>query len=279
MELSQKVRELLDSKKLTIYDVHASLKIPKKFLQALIDGDYTSFPPKVYALGYLKEIAGFLNVDESEIVALYQHENIQETNNIKYEPILEIDKKPSNLGTFLILVVFAALVIGVLYLFVKEKPVKNTLKNNNKVNETILQNKEDSKIKKSSNVTRDNSSDFKATEIDNETSHKDNKTAEDIIKNVRKQLDNFTIVKEQPIRLLATEKVWVRVTTDNKTKRTFILSKGDNRTVSAKKFFKLDIGNAGGLKLFVKGKEYYPLGEKGEVKHITIYLDNISLNR
>uniref|UniRef100_A0A7C4AJQ4 Helix-turn-helix domain-containing protein n=1 Tax=Thermodesulfovibrio aggregans TaxID=86166 RepID=A0A7C4AJQ4_9BACT len=76
-------------------------------------------------------------------------------------------------------------------------------------------------------------------------------------------------LQEQKLQIEATDKVWMRVTIDDKEKREFLLDPGQKIELRANKSFKLHIGNAGGVKISFNGEELGKLGETGQV----VYLD------
>jgi cytoskeletal protein RodZ len=127
MELSKRINELLNEKNITFKEINEKLKIPKKFLNALEHGEISDFPPRVYVIGYLKEIANFLETDEKELIKLYSvNAEEGEEPRIKYEPVLEIDKKRGIFSIFITLIIFVLIIVAVLYLFIKEKPANKT---------------------------------------------------------------------------------------------------------------------------------------------------------
>jgi cytoskeletal protein RodZ len=280
MELSKKINELLNEKNITFKEINEKLKIPKKFLNALEHGEISDFPPRVYVIGYLKEIANFIGTDEDEIIKLYSsNANEGEEPSIKYEPVLEIDKK-HNLGIFITLFLFILIIVAVLYLFIKEKPA-------NKTEAPVIQQKKSVKNLKDNlkNKTHTLASRKGYMPNDNNTGKRSvKKGKENIFEELKNKIDKETIFpkenaktfKEKDIVLFALDKVWVRVTLDNKTVKTFIIKKGDTRKVNVKHTIKLDIGNAGNLKMFVNGYEYPRFGKNGEVVHKLVVLDNSS---
>jgi len=78
-----------------------------------------------------------------------------------------------------------------------------------------------------------------------------------------------TVSQQQLLKIEATDKVWMRITIDDKEKKEFLLNPGQTVELQANKSFKLHIGNAGGVKVLFNNKELDRLGETGQV----VYLD------
>lgn len=82
-------------------------------------------------------------------------------------------------------------------------------------------------------------------------------------------------VREQtlePKQLLITchERTWISVIIDGREKKEFMLKPGELIVLSAAQRFDLLIGNAGGIKIFLNGKDLHFSGESGEVKRLSL---------
>jgi len=66
------------------------------------------------------------------------------------------------------------------------------------------------------------------------------------------------------------ERTWVSVVIDGTEKKEFMLNPEDIIVLNAKDNFDLLIGNAGGVKLNLNGKEIELTGQSGEVKRIKV---------
>lgn len=76
----------------------------------------------------------------------------------------------------------------------------------------------------------------------------------------------------EPKRLMITchERTWVSVVIDDSEKKEFILSPNEIIVINAKDRFDLLVGNAGGIKMLLNGKETEFTGKSGEVKRIRL---------
>ena len=72
--LGQILKTQRENKRLTIDDVHKFIKIHPKYLEALESDTYAVFEGKVHAKGFLKMYADFLELNTSEVLALWRRE-------------------------------------------------------------------------------------------------------------------------------------------------------------------------------------------------------------
>ena len=80
---SQRVGEILkqarEEKNISLEEISRATKIRKRYLSEIEKGEYETLPPDVYARGFVKRCAGFLDLDVERISFLYKRErNIQE---------------------------------------------------------------------------------------------------------------------------------------------------------------------------------------------------------
>ena len=62
------------AKELTIADIQKAIKIKKEFLIAIESGEFNILPSESYALGFVKNYAQFLGIDEIKAAALFRRE-------------------------------------------------------------------------------------------------------------------------------------------------------------------------------------------------------------
>lgn len=88
-----------------------------------------------------------------------------------------------------------------------------------------------------------------------------------------KQLNNEEYHKSNSLKIEAIDKVWMRITIDEKEKKEYLLDKGQNINLEAFKSFKVHIGNAGGVKVFFNNEDLGKLGETGQVVYLKLPKD------
>lgn len=72
--LGEKIRDAREAKELSIQDAALATKIKADYLRSLEEEDYTNLPPRAYVKGFLKIYAGYLDIDYSLLLQLYDEE-------------------------------------------------------------------------------------------------------------------------------------------------------------------------------------------------------------
>lgn len=117
-QLGARFREAREARGLTLAEAAANTRILARYLQALEEGDYEQLPGDVYARGFIRNYAQFLEIPADELIQLYRRERGAPTDKIKVVPAAVPPRTrscllPSAFGTFFVMLVL----IGVLYLF------------------------------------------------------------------------------------------------------------------------------------------------------------------
>lgn len=71
-EIGQVLSETRERRGLTLSEVQTQTHIRRRYLEAMEAGDFHVIPGEVYARGFLRTYARFLELDEAEIMRLYQ---------------------------------------------------------------------------------------------------------------------------------------------------------------------------------------------------------------
>lgn len=86
--VGQILKEAREERKLTIKDVSKDTNIALKYIIALETEDYSQFPAETFALGFLKNYAAYLKLDNAMLMNLYRGEQIEESQ----APLEELTK-------------------------------------------------------------------------------------------------------------------------------------------------------------------------------------------
>jgi cytoskeleton protein RodZ len=73
----------------------------------------------------------------------------------------------------------------------------------------------------------------------------------------------------QKLAIKARETTWVAIRIDQQERRQVLLQPGETVTYTGN-LFQIDVGNAGGIDVSLQGKPLPPLGESGQVVHLTL---------
>jgi len=86
------LRESREAKGISLIEVEKDLKIRKKYLQALEEGNVDVIPGKTYIVGYLRNYSKYLDIDEENI-----NQIIQTFNNLEKQKSVIIETKKENI--------------------------------------------------------------------------------------------------------------------------------------------------------------------------------------
>ena len=76
--IGEKLRLARERNNLTIDQIARETHVAKRFLKALEDEDFATFPGETYALGFLRNYAEYLGLSPDELVGIYRNIKIQE---------------------------------------------------------------------------------------------------------------------------------------------------------------------------------------------------------
>jgi cytoskeletal protein RodZ len=229
-KIGQFLKEKRKEKGLTIVEISNVLYLRKSLIEAIESGNWDVLPHPVYVKGYIKEYASLLKVYD-EIV----HYLVEENNAVVIDVPVQQKSEPKRKKlskTILLYPVTIALIITVFFIFNK------------------TQNNQTPTIKLGNATEHVSASSYNNNGVD------------------KKNIPNISDVK----RLMITchERTWISVVIDETEKKEFMLNPQEIIMLNAKEKFDLLIGNAGGVKLFLNGKDTELTGKNGEVKRIKL---------
>ncbi len=231
--LGELLRETRLKKGLDLRDVSEKLKISYRYLKYLEDDLYDKVSlSEFYKKGILKKYANFLGVDEKEVLKLYYSQYKVE------EKVKPPEKKESSksLWRYGVYVIVALIVFVTLYFTIKSTYTPS-------IPQPFID-----------TYTYDFPS---STYTEPYLEKKQELTSDD--------LNSYT----SSIKVVAHDKVWIRVAYEDKVIYEGILKNGDVLTWTYTSLY-FHIGNAGGLEIFYNDKSLGNLGKRGEVIKIKV---------
>jgi cytoskeletal protein RodZ len=119
--LGETLRAQREKKGITLDQAAADTRIREKFLKALEDADYQSLPGAVYTKGFLRNYAGYLDLDQDDMVVMFH----QERGTVAADPARTFEPMRPIMGRSLIftpavlvpVVLLAGIVLFVGYLY------------------------------------------------------------------------------------------------------------------------------------------------------------------
>lgn len=242
------LRQKREDKGLSVADVSETLCYRKSIIKAIESGDWNSLPHIVYVKGYVRKYSSLLGV--SDEIDSYLTEKLEDvpTEQAKDEPAQLYEQKklyeihmprkmalkfPSIFHIPKIpkaILFYFSIMLLVIGFFVFDYLHKDR--------------KISSKLEN-------------AVQVANSVS-----TVED-----NKVIPQIADVKK--LMITCHERTWVSIIIDGAEKKELMLKPEEVVILNAKERFDLLVGNAGGIKIFLNGKETGFTGEKGQVKKIT----------
>lgn len=228
----------------TIKEIAEKTKIKKQYLELIEEGKFDELPIEVYTKAYIKTYAEFLGIDPSPIIKDYEEylkNKKQSIQLIELKAKLEHEKDFSKkyirkkLPSWSITAIIILCVILLVVFLIQSERKKY------EIPKTVTQ-----KVLENTNIQE---------------------------KIEQKEPPKETLTHQQNLKIEAVDKVWMRIIIDDKEKKEFLLNPGQKIEFQADKFFRVHIGNAGGVKIIFNGKDLGKLGETGQVVYLKLPQD------
>jgi len=228
---------------LDLKQIAASLRIRYDYLQALEEDSFEKLPAEVYIKGYVREYALLLGIDPEPLIASYANYAKQqrvEPGEIQSEPS---PPRKSRLSPLILFLGVGALILCAIYagFFMKKAtPVR------------------EHEIVQFPPLVPPQPTPEPAEVSGQPPGQKEASIAPDVNP------------KQYVLRVVATDVTWMRVELGGGKTEEVLLQPGDSREWTSPDGFGLKIGNAGGVRLTVNGKNMGIPGKKGEVLRLHI---------
>jgi len=278
-KFGEELKELREKKAISLSEIHDKTRIDAKYLSEIENGNFNVLP-EVYIRAFLRKYANMIEVDEEDIISKYEiakGESIEEVGKKKQKKI-ELDKVVEEkstgtyddladevpekredtdegnkknivlLGTFILV---SIIVVALYFLFFSDNS-----------EEIIIEKPIDEIVSGKTEVKTESKIDV--VEKKSEVKAKPSKNKPSNVTLVTTSQDSLNL------RINAIDTAWMRITIDNKFGDEFTLNPNLSKTLKAKTNFKLLIGNAGGVELYLNGKKLPSFGKKGEIKNISV---------
>lgn len=244
-----------EARNCSLEEISAVTKIRKGILSAIENDDYSLLTSAIFVKGFIKAYALYLGLDWNEILKRYQEEiEIKfkgEEEEIKKEEKEFIYKK----STFLFIAATLILLIAVFLIILKPSPiVQNSVR---RFSRNIVTSREIQKVKPDNKLN---------WQVPMETSHEKKVLA----------LEEGSEVKRLNLALKAKEETWIGYKVDNERSSQLLLKAGESFLLRADRIIRLKIGNAGGVDLFLNGRNIPEQGKSGEVVRLILTEEGLS---
>jgi cytoskeleton protein RodZ len=289
----ENLRREREMRGISLEEISAATKISIRFLQALENDDFASVPGGIFIRGFIRAYAGYLGLDQEQVMAEYQ--SVAQSENFELSRLSSANRparKPGRRIAVLPLVVAVALLISGYALFryshrvalaptpapspappaaaapahdQSGAPTPSTAPPNAAAPGTSSANpREGAASPEPQTATPPSSTGLNPAAVSLE-----DRTKPAAPLATTGAAENAPVPQEGLVlQLAATEPVWVSVEADGKTILQRVVRPNDVTSLRAKEYFDVTAGNAQGLILTLNGETLKPLGREGEVKKI-----------
>jgi cytoskeletal protein RodZ len=280
-------KQVRDTKGLTLDDVALKTRIHPDFLIALEEGNFTKLPDQVFAKGFVRSYARSLGLDEEDAMrrfegsagAFYEKQAEREVLRLKQAE----DDRRKKTNRKVVLAAIAVALLGLVLLMSREHtsvvpprpasdveppPIKSPVEKSSSSSldkiDSVVQNLEK---ERPAGVTTAAAVTLPPPAISTVTA----------IPTVREEVVSTTSVRTDPLlggpsgdgllalAIEALELTWVVVQVDNGSPEEALMRPGERVQWKASDRFTLTLGNAGGVRVELNGKEQGPFGNSGKV--------------
>jgi cytoskeleton protein RodZ len=269
------LKGIREVKGLSLREISRQTRIRVSFLEAIEKGEFKRLPEPIYAKPFISIYSRILGVDDKPILARYD-ECVAIPAAQKPEKHVRKEQWAqsfacSETGDWLkrhsmtiawSLMAMAVVIIGIL--LSSDRPEIRSPAN------PILQNKEKMPETAPSPLTAATETGIKTEEIAAPAAGQEAPSTVSQTGQAPEAAKENTEGLPYGITIEAMEASWVRLTEDSNKSRQTLLNPGEKMTGRAREKFKIDIGNAGGVKIDFQGKTLESIGKRGEVIHLTL---------
>lgn len=294
-EILKKTRE---AKGITLEEISEATKIRCKYLEAIEQEEFQVLPGEIYAKGFVTTYLKYLGIkDKPEVVAIMQAkpkepeapahvEDEQEkekksqasrrtaqqkhySNSRKKMPLASFEEKPlSKKGSLIIIlsVLAVVLLLGLQWVYThnaEEQPQNNVQQQEDMQKEDQQQNNN----QLPGDGTTSNTEDGNA--IDQQEPVTPPEPAAPVYNGLEMKLEILNADAN------AVDQCWMQVTVDGKKTET-TMSEGQTQEFQANESIKLNLGNAGVVKVTINGEDLGTLGNRGQVVKKTFRVEDFA---
>jgi len=278
ISLGSLLRRSREERHIDLDEVVRVTRIRRHTLEALENEEWSKLPSQVFVKGFLKSYAEFLGLDKEMVLNYYQKASPFQ----KYKPqvLKEIRPKSDRWNLIIIISVLAlALIAAIIYLkrsniSIVEKVFQYLDTQNHVEKKGYPVGREDNKGRDDKRGKGVFLKDEKMVEEEKETVSKSKSIQDNII------LEEPIIPKktrdEKPLspRYILTANVnsgtWIAIYIDDKPVKEYLFRPGRTPRWMADEGFDILVGNAGGIKFLLNGKEVGYLGPEGKVVRVKL---------
>ena len=269
----EQLRERREALQLNLEEISAVLRINLEYLRAIEQNDTDKLPVAVYAIGYIRTYADYLDIDPEPIIA-YFSDHLSQPKAPSIVPFALIEKKRTGRTVGILFVLATMLVLIIFFSSGRELPflTKPLLHEENERKESADQDMRPA-VEITNDAERSREHNERGTmeeipitddpDILRQTMSSDQETVSDQQASLKEPSDHV-------LEIQAMDVTWILMHADSRNAREILFQPGQSKRVAFSGKTMLKIGNAGGIRLLLDGKDLGTLGQKGEVIRLSI---------
>ena len=266
LTVGQYLRQEREKKNISLDSIAQSTRISLKNLEALEKDEFHTFPASVFIRGFLRTYANQIGIDPNEIIAIYeaQTDSLSASKKTKVPP-----PSPNNRPRFKYIITLSIVVLVAVLafsFFFSKSPAPPPPPSPSPANSSP------SKPETKAPVPEPLPPQEKEVQKIPEPGMADKPP--DKITSTQTAIAPAGVEKEEKkerrhvLRIMASEKTWLRIRADDQPEFEVLLQPKEKGTWTARRQFKITVGNAGGVELSFNGIPHGRLGETGQVVHL-----------
>ena len=295
--LGEFLRAERQAREITLEQISADTRISMDMLRAIEQGNVEQLPAPVLIKGFLKAYAEKIGLDPEKVIVEYQN-LIEETGDHqeKIEKFHQRLQPQSSNKKLLVLVIALTLLTGLIFFWYRPSSVRQQSTSSSRgesvspttVDQRAIKSDPDSKInqaKPAQSSRRTPGEVMTGPEPDSAqlgvqaapaapTGAEASKIGEssDYLSGESPQAGRKSSLAQSPylLRAEAVDTTWIRISTDDTGEHEYLLQPGEQLTWRASSSYRLLIGNAGGIQLYLNDKPLKRLGESGQVVYLKL---------
>ena len=292
--LGDYLKDKREAQNITLEEVAQATRIRKTILEAVENNQFDRIPAQVFAQGFIKSYAAYLELDESEAIKRYTAAmDALEAEKGPEEEVAPIHPQRNLPIRKIVLVAIVLIVVFNIWLLMRAPETQNETPLNNTPEtqstppaQSSPVTQQDVLLEKDAGpsapeeeiiaIVTDEKLPVGKEEIAVSEDEKPAAAEEEItipIEEIRDDSEQEPAVspsEEMALRVVASERVWMRIQLDQNEPYETLLRAGESYTVKAQNKFTIRIGNAGGVELFFNEKPLGNPGKPGEVVDLTL---------
>jgi len=288
----ENLRREREMRGISLEEISSATKISIRFLQALENDDFTSIPGGIFTRGFIRAYAGYLGLDQEQVMAEYQ--SVAQSEDYELSRLSSANRPAPKRGrriAVLPLIVAAVLLVSGYALFryahratyapiavATPVPSSGAPAPHDQSSASGAATSPSNPATPNTSVaaggttagteTQAVSSTPNSAEM-NPAAASSGNTTKRVVPASAGPAENTPASQDGLVlQVAATQPVWVSVDADGKTALQRVLRPNDVTTLKAKEYFDVTAGNAQGIILTLNGDTLKPLGREGEVKKI-----------